>query len=165
MNRVDLLSTETAVRLINAAQAYLRDRKLSSQPIGTHNVKYTLTSAGDPAWSGTLPSSPQAPSIGLRVLRLTVSTKNQADLFCRIIPRLDVGADGNWYRPSAYLAALKAGQTGYLVNVIPDIEFGMTRNAKSWLVTIQGALSTQVFLRLWVAANDEVTTSVQVVSI
>lgn len=148
--------TESLLRM----ERWLLERKTNPQPVATYNVRSRTSGSTAPLWAGGLPVSSQSPSAGIKILRVTATTKRQPDYFGRIITRLDVGTDGNWYRPSQYLAALKASTIGYKVDVRPWIEFGMNRNQKSYLVAITGAVAAQVYLRLWIESNDDIDITV-----
>lgn len=157
MTRINQLAEEKAKRLLAEAERQLTERKTSPQFVGTHNVRYVITPASDPAWAGTLPQSQQAPGVGTKILRLTATTKRQTDLFGRIVTEMYVGSTPTRYRPSHYLADMNAGQPGFQAQIMDDISFGFQRNTKTWVIVINGKLSTPVQLNLWFVANDEVT--------
>lgn len=157
MDRTSLLDSEYIGSLILAARRAIDARKAGPQTVGTFNVNGYTTSLGDPAWSGQVSTIPSL--YETRVFRLTATADHQTDLFARVIHRLDVGTDGNWYRPSNFLEDQENSDPTWLVQLFDEVQFGLNRNQRSWRVVVTGEVGVDFFLRFWVVANDTVTTS------
>lgn len=140
------LTEEAPIQILLDAERYMEERKVKPQPVGTNNVLSEVN--GPVSFTGNLTTaSQQDPNVGMIFLTYTVKQKVMDDLFCRVITKLTVG--GNWYRPSNELAAVKAGQTPYRVQVFPQIVGVNTRNERKYDVVLYGPINQPVTIELW----------------
>jgi hypothetical protein len=139
----------------------LRDLSVSEQRVGGSNLAFSTSSSGLAYdWSGTLPASPQDPASGVKVLRVTATAQTMDSLFGDLLPWPLFVAGATW-GPEQFLAALKAGDPAFLVDVSEDAVDLDDRRTKRWLVVLSGDTATTVGFKPRVIASDEVQLTIE----
>ncbi|WP_440220934.1 hypothetical protein [Dietzia sp. MNB45] len=147
---------------IRSRQEILQQRKVNPQPIGDAGVIIRSVDLGT-AWSGSLVSGGQGGGSAGRVLRVTAIADNMEVFYATAFGHLYVG--GSRYRPSDYLAAMKAGQTNpYSLSTYAEMPPDNSPNKRVWLFNISGPSGGSCSLRLFVNAPDTFSHTVEVVA-
>lgn len=152
---------ESLSEWIKSRREILHQRKVNSQPIGDSGVIIRMVDVGE-VWSGVLVAGGQGGG-GVRVIRVTVTADNMPVLYATAFAHLYV--NGVRYRPSDYLAAIKAGSANtYSLSAYSELPADDMPNKRVWLVTISGPIGGNCALRVHVNSPDtfQVTTEVVV---
>lgn len=138
----------------------LQQRKVNSQPIGDAGVIISSIDMGE-VWSGSLVAGGQGGG-GVRVVRVTVTAAIMPVLYATAFAHLYVG--GSRYRPSSYLAAVKAGSSNaYSLSTYAELPSNDMPNTRVWVMTVSGPIGGNCALRLYVNTPDTLNMATEVV--
>lgn len=130
------------------------------QPIGGDSLVFYQSDSGlSYDWTGTLPVSGGV-STGEKILLVEVQAITQNVLFADLIYELYVGTSTNRYTAQNYLADIKLGHTGFIMNLIPQPLKISYQNRARFGITIQGDTTTTCFAKFYAVANDQVSITV-----
>lgn len=154
--RPDLLPENTVERELRELEGLANEFK-SKQIVGASSLVFFTNQTEDTYdWQGTLPPSPQAPSVGTKILTVKATAKNMDVLYGEIIGYLYKGSPPVRYTQGDYLADIKVGSNYSQIslwNLPLDIS---EQNSIAASVGITGQLSTQYKAKFFVVASDEV---------
>lgn len=146
---------------LRSRRQILHTRKVNPAKVGASSVIIKCQTAGV-IWSGLLPQSPQSPSLGTKVLRVTATGANMSSVYASSFAHIWVNSSsGARYTPADYLTAVKAGQIGFQLNAYDDYPATVNLRKKQWIFTISGTKTNTVFFKPFVRCADDVAITVE----
>lgn len=154
--RPDLLPENNLERDLQELEAIGFELK-GKQRIGSSSLVFFNNESDDQYdWGGTLPPSPQAPSIGTKILNVIATAKNMEVLYGEVIGYLFRGNPNTRYTQGNFLADIKAGNN-YSQISLWNLPLNVSdKNKIAAAVGITGDLGTQYYAKFYVVASDEV---------
>lgn len=158
-SRLDGLPERRYRAIVERLARTANELKTAPQFVGGASMLFKIRHSGAGAdWSGQLVPDPQSPSTGWMRLLVSIEAQNMDYLYATQFTHLWVDGNPERYTIADYLAAVEAGQTGFLVSVSNPV-FDAPRQ-RAWVIGVFGPLGRTVAVKTYLRANDAVTMSV-----
>lgn len=163
MSRIDELPENALFNALEQTEKLANELK-SRQMVSGGNVRFYMSDSGDQYdFEGAIVQGPQAPGSGGKFFRVTATAQNMENLFADIILEVYNGS-GQRLTFTDYLTAIQNNTAQVYPQYYEEPADPDESNTRTWLVGVGGTTGTQVKLKWYVVASDEVTITKQAVN-